>query len=943
MLDKLTVFSVNARSLVNKMSEIECYAHEVDPDITCITESWATADIANSELALDGYRIMRNDRAHAKGGGCLIYLKEGLTAVIMEELTHTSNTETLWCKINTVSGSNLLLGVCYKSPSANAESEMALHDAMRKASECCESMVIVGDFNHRTIDWRTLQSGAEGSAFLDLTQDLFLTQHVLEPTRNENVLDLVLTSEPDMVDNLVVREPFSDHNIVTFDLICAVEVKDWRETYYDYRNGDYGAMRTHLRQIDWDAVFGEQRTNSKFEAFQHMMEECVQRFIPEKSRRRKKRPWFTRKVERARRKKYHLWKKYQETKEYHIYTSYKRQMNKATKELRKAKRRFEKKLSQKIKDDPKTYYAYVRSKTKTKETVGPLTDGEGKVITDNMLAATIMNDHFASVFTDENMQNMEEPTRMFTLGVQDELNGIDFGPPVVHTKLCQLKLDKAPGPDRLYSTVLREVADEIACPLSIIFQDSMMSGEVPLGWKQANVTPIFKKGRRNLPNNYRPVSLTSQVGKLMEAIIKDAIVDHLREHELIKGSQHGFCKGRSCLTNLLTFLEHITKYVDEGYPVDVVYLDFSKAFDRVPHARLVNKLRAHGIGCTLSAWIGEWLTDRQQRVVLNGAKSDWSHVKSGVPQGSVLGPILFTIYINDIDCNITSNLLKFADDTKLYRKITSIDDADAIQNDLRTMYKWSVDWQMLFNVEKCKTLHIGTHNLHYDYFIGDNLLDSTKEENDLGVLINPALSCSKHCARAAKRATCILGQIKRTFTYKSATVVKKLYTSLVRPRLEYCTQACRPWLQQDVNLLESVQRRMTRLIPGWADKYTYEQRLRKLHLTTLETRRLRADLIEVFKMINQMDNVNLSDFFQINCNNTRGHEYKFQKTRARLDIRKYSFSSRVVNEWNNLSMEAVQSTTLNGFKKHVDRHLKYRAEAYTSQRTSGSLPRRLFP
>ena len=136
---------------------------------------------------------------------------------------------------------------------------------------------------------------------------------------------------------------------------------------------------------------------------------------------------------------------------------------------------------------------------------------------------------------------------------------------------------------------------------------------------------------------------------------------------------------------------------------------------------------------------------------------------------------------------------------------------------------------------------------------------------------------------------------------------------------------------------------MTRLIPGWADKYTYEQRLRKLHLTTLDTRRLRADLIKVFKMINQMDNVNLSDFFQINYNNTRGHEYKFQKTRARLDIRKYSFSSRVVNEWNNLSMEAVQSTTLNGFKKHVDRHLKYRAEAHTSQITSGSLPRRLFP
>ena len=235
---------------------------------------------------------------------------------------------------------------------------------------------------------------------------------------------------------------------------------------------------------------------------------------------------------------------------------------------------------------------------------------------------------------------------------------------------------------------------------------------MPIDCKSANITPIYKKGTRCAPSNYRPVSLTSQVCKLMESIMRDSIMAHLRRHKVMRESQHGFWQGRSCLTNQLTFLEDITKYADEGHPIDVIYLDFSKAFDRVSHNRLSAKLRAHGIGPTVARWIREWLRDRQQRVVLNGAMSGWAHVMSGVPQGSVLGPILFNIYINDIDCNISSNILKFADDTKLYRKIAAVEDVEIIQSDIRRMYQWSMDWQMLFNAEKCKTLHIGRNNPH---------------------------------------------------------------------------------------------------------------------------------------------------------------------------------------------------------------------------------------
>ena len=204
-----------------------------------------------------------------------------------------------------------------------------------------------------------------------------------------------------------------------------------------------------------------------------------------------------------------------------------------------------------------------------------------------------------------------------------------------------------------------------------MFNLSLEEGIVPLEWKEANIIPLFKKGSRNKSENYRPVSLTSVICKLLERLIKDHF---LVKNKLINPSQHGFLKARSCLTNMLCFLEDVTKWLDEGSPVDIIYLDLKKAFDKVPHQRLLLKLKAHGIGNGMINWIEKWLIGRRQRVVVDGEVSNWKAVLSGVPQGSVLGPILFLIYINDLDDDITSKVLKFADDTKVFRKIKS--DAD---------------------------------------------------------------------------------------------------------------------------------------------------------------------------------------------------------------------------------------------------------------------------
>ncbi len=676
-----------------------------------------------------------------------------------------------------------------------------------------------------------------------------------------------------------------------------------------------------MKRVNWNEII-EGDLDELWIAFQQILNELLSFSIPltiTKDNLKNRLPlWTNENALKKVKKKREAFKRYMETREGEDYLAYARARNQAKHESRRAVQLFEKKVAQEAKSNPKAFFAYARSKLKTKDGIADLEDKDGNKATSDSEKAKLLNLFFCSVFTREDVRNMPcFEQRQIT----EMLTNLQVNHETVLKMLKSLKIEKCPGPDGFHPRILNEAAEELVEPITNIFRKSIREGRLPQIWKDADVTAIFKKGVKSNPGNYRPVSLTCILCKMLETIIRDQLISHMIDNDLLSRHQHGFISGRSSSTNLLKVLDTWTEALDAADPVDVVYLDFAKAFDSVPHERLLLKLKMYGVQGEVLTWIEQFLKGRRQRVRVNGEVSEWKDVTSGIPQGSVLGPVLFVIFINDLPEVVQSYVEMFADDTKIFSTVKE-EDSLQLQEDLHSLTDWANIWQLRFNAAKCKTLHLGNGNQKKKYVMTDGegkeeMLEGTELEKDLGIHVDPSLKFSKHVEVQVNKANRILGLIRRSYQHLDMESFKRLFTALVRPHLEYGVVVWSPRLIKDKDMIEGVLRRGSKLIPGLKD-LPYDKRLEKMELPSMSYRRARGDMIEAYKHTHGL--YHTDQLLHTDQDTTRrGHNYKLKKRYCRTETRRHFFSFRVVDAWNNLPSSVVNAPSMNSFKSRLDK------------------------
>jgi len=907
------------------VSELSAVATDLSPDLILVTETWCKSEITNAYLAIPGYELQadlrrdREDTVNGIGGGLLVYAKHGLAVLPGDDLgafaQHTS------FKISTGNDS-LNLVLIYRPPNTGPTS---LDNFKELLCNVKNNTVLIGDFNLPEIDWNLMNAPNRFMNIVNECSERGLSQLVNFPTHLKgNILDLVLTNIADRVTSIEDqgRLGTSDHIIMSVKISTSNKAAPSTEKIPDWSRADWAALKRTLGDPALLARLERTETEAVWETLRDEVNRAVADHVPKKLRRAGNKPkWMCRDILRALRRKRRVWKK-EKNKDSQEY----REIEKKVKNLiRNAKRNYERKLARQSKENSRPFYAYLKRKTKSRTSVGPIRDSNGDTITDPGKMAELINNYFSSVFTRE--ADGPPPTTDEEVHLQSELTNFHITVNKVKEKIRKLRPAAAPGPDSIGAGLLQELQDQLAPALCIVFKKLLEDRHAPEDWKMAHVTPIYKKGPKHDPGNYRPVSLTSVSCKIFESLVKDSIIAHLDRNGLINENQHGFVSSRSCATNLIEFYDQVTLALDNNTPVDVAYLDFSKAFDKVPHKALMSKLRAYGVRGKVADWIEAWLSQRRMRVVINGKGSSWREILSGVPQGSVLGPILFVIYINDIGCSISNTFYNmFADDTKIGKVLRTENDGQELQEALKGAESWSLKWGMPFNVDKCKVMHLGTTNPRNTYRMAGQNLAATDLEKDVGVQVTPSMKWDQHCAKAARTANMVLGQISRAFSYRDKTTFLRLYKSYVRPHLEFSSPAWRPWLRRDINLLEKVQQRAVNMVGGLHG--TYSEKLEQLGLQSLEARRKEADLLLMQKVTHGKCKVNSDRWIQerIGGHNTRAaaDATRLSQPRARLEIRRQFYTVRIASEWNELPADLREIGLANRFKTALRAHERTR-------------------
>lgn len=933
---------------MNKVNELNVVVGQYNVKIICITETHLSPEIKDCEIILENFKVYRVDRKNGqKGGGSCIYIHKSIDGEFIKNF-NAPDSVGIDIKVN----NHFLQLVClYRSQNLETtEQNYLLTQVENLKIEQGEDLLLFGDFNLPNVNWDSFAVNCNDNTrdsnlilqkqYLDVFSEKGLSsvlengtitrRRIVGNNLQESQLDQVLSSNDDIVLSAETVSPLgkSDHLGILVEIKLNNNIEYIQTQKENWSKLSKEKIKSLGDNINWDYSSNNLTSNEMWVELASKLG-TISANVPKINLKSTKNgdiiskvPWDCTALKRKRKQKDQAWRHFENSPlSQNLNVALQKQGEFDNLQIEKINQ-YEKKIVGVMKTKPKIFYSYLQKKRKIKESVSALKNKLGKLSDSPGQAADLLANFFASTFTNEPIGPLEEKCYKTP---ENLIGDLVISKETVSKILLNLDQSKSMGPDGVHPKLLATMAknENFVEAITLLFQNCYFSGKMPFVWKTANVTALHKKGSKTDPCNYRPISLTCILCKVYESIIRSHIFQHVSQQ--ISKLQHGFMPGRSCLSNLLESVDIINDMLARGEYVDIFYLDFQKAFDTVPHFRLIEKLKSYGICDKLLDVLGDFLKNRTFKVLVGNASSEQYNVTSGIPQGSVLGPLLFVLYINDIPNHILNCVSLFADDLKMYGSSSK---GDTLQADLDELAAWQDTWLLRFNTTdgKCKVMHVGSQNPENKYYLDGIELPKIDSEKDLGVLVSQNWKWDQHINTFVKKATSMSAWVLRTVVSRSPEVMLQIYKTFIRPHLEYCVQLWSPLPSHGnwglIMSIENVQRQFTRAIDG-VGLLTYKNRLKKLGLTTLLERRARGDLIETFRILS-----GIADYGSSLIKLSHSGRNLISRPGDQNTFKYSFFSRRVIYYWNKLPSDIKNAETVNQFKNRVDKFRETNFDQY---------------
>ena len=931
--NKFSVVHYNVQSLVNKIGILETELSNFD--VICITESWLHDAISDGEIKMEEYTVFRRDRVGDSHGGVCVYVKNNLHVRRRNDI-EIQNLECVWIEITT-HNKKVLIGTFYRPPNSPNDTMAHIENSVGLAVDTnIQDILILGDFNLDIL--KQLPS----RKINNVCQYFGLDQLISEPTHftetSSSVIDLIFTSNKNNVFLSGIGDPFLHQNMrYHCPVYCVFNFEKCNSGVFTrniwlYDRGNYEDLTIELNETNWNNLKND-NINIYAQNITDTIISAAKRHVPNKNIkvRQSDPPWLNNTIKKMIRKRKRLFNKFKSTRNDIDFQNYKRFRNKVTNAIRQSKKDHIGKLAENLKNNtkaPRDWWKTLKTFIKpTLTTAIPPLEKNGCIYSDSKDKA----DTFNTFFADQSLLDDSNASLPGTIPVPQAVIGpVTFTPSEVEAVLKSLKTGKAAGPDAINNRLLIELAQPLASPLCDLFNFSLLSGKVPDIWKQANVTPIHKKNDPTDVSNYRPISLLSTIGKVIEKLVHKHVFNFFRDHEILTALQSGFVEGDSTINQLVDIYNSFCKALDDGKEVRAIFFDISKAFDRVWHKGLLYKLQTVGITGSLLQWFTDYLYNRKQRVVLPGGTSDWTTISAGVPQGSILGPLLFLVYINDIVEDINSFIRLFADDTSLYIIVENpFVSAEILNSDIAKVHRWATEWLVTFNPLKTEEM-IFSRKLnkpqHPPIHMNQQPISQVSSHKHLGLIFSEDLSWHDHFELIKSKAWNRINIMRKLKFQLDRKSLQTIYFSFIRPLLEYADVIWDNCFQYEANELEKIQNEAARIVTGATKLVSINNLLKETGWELLSTRRKKHKLSLFYKMNNGLCPSYLTSLVPPTVGNNTIYSLRnatnIQTIHARSQLYYNSFLPSVIRDWNTLPMDTRNANSLNSFKYKLNTDIK---------------------